>query len=109
MNQEIVMTAEHLISAHLWKAMAVFIIAFVIMGLIKHIASMIFEFILLKTDIFGRGSLLYYNGKKAQIKKIGLRRTKIHLLDTDEMIVIRTANWRKFELIDYTGSKKSKE
>jgi len=100
MNNEIIQLSEQLVNAHLWKVIAIFIISFVLMGLIKHVATMVFEFVLLKTDIFGRGSLIYYGGKKAKIKKIGLRRTELYIIDKDETIIIRTSNWRKFELVD---------
>ena len=99
MNQEIINTTEYLISNHLWKAIIAFIISYVLIALIKYFANLIFEFILIKTDIIGKGSEVYYNNKKAKILHFGLRRTTILLLEENEVIIFRTSNWKKFELI----------
>ena len=106
MNNEIVQLTEQLIAAHLWKAIFIFISSFVSISLIKQLAGNIFEYISLKIDVFGHGSLIYYNGKKATIKNLGLKRTDLYLIDTKETITIRTLNWRKFELIKEDAKKK---
>jgi len=100
MEKDIVLATEQLIASHLWKVIITFIVAFVGISLIKQIATNIFELILLKTDLFGIGSHIYYNGKKARICKIGFRRTELYMLESKETIHIRTLNWRKFELVD---------
>lgn len=99
MEQEVIAAAEQLMSSNLWKVAVIFIISFITIGLIKHIASTLFEFIMIKTDIFGVGSTIHYAGKKAIIKHIGVRRIELYMMATDESIFIRTADWKKFDLV----------
>ena len=100
MEKEIVSAVEQIVASHLWNVILVFIVSFVVLSLIKQIATNTFEYILIKTDLFGVGSLIYYNGKKARIMKIGFRRTQLYMMDTKELIHVRTLNWRKFELVN---------
>ena len=100
MDQKVLIeAAEQIISSHIWKAMLVFVIIFIMGGLIKATATMIFEYILIKTDLFGVGSIIYYSGKKCEILNIGMRRTKLKVLSTKEVKFVRTGDWRKFELV----------
>jgi len=100
MEQEIVAAVEQIVASHIWTVIVGFIASFVIISLIKQIAVNTFEFILIKTDLFGVGSLIYYGGKKARILRIGFRRTQLYMLDTKETMHVRTVNWRKFELVN---------
>jgi len=102
MENEVLVAAEALIAAHLWKAIILFIVSFIMVALIKQTAVNALNLILMKTDVFGIGSLIYYGGKKYRIQGIAFRRIELYRLDSKETISIRTENWKKFELLTET-------
>lgn len=82
-------------SIELWQAIAVFIVGFVIVNMIKNLANNIFQFILIQMDMFGIGTHVEYKGKRGVITEISLRRTVIKLDDEDAYMYIRNTD-RKF-------------
>ena len=59
MVREINQAVEQLVGNYIWNAIIIFIITFVAMSLIKYLGTLIFEFILIKTDVYGEGSDIY--------------------------------------------------
>ena len=98
-SQEITGLVNVLTSYELWQAVFVFIVGFVVLNIIKSIASNIFQFILFKTDVFGIGSYVEYKGKKGIIKEIGLRRILLELEGENSTMFIRTMDWKNLILI----------
>ena len=98
-SQELTGLVDVLTSFELWQAIFVFIVGFVILNIIKSIASNIFQFILFKTDVFGIGSYVEYKGKKGIIKEIGLRRILLELEGENSTMYIRTMDWKNLILI----------
>ena len=107
-SEELSGLIDVLTSSELWQAVLVFIVGFVIISLLKNIASTIFQFILFKTDVFGIGSYIEYKGKRGVIKYMGLRRITIELEDKSSTIYIHTTDWKNLILIisDDLNSKK---
>ena len=91
--------ANAVVTTNLWKMIIIFIFTYVTGSIVKGIASTIYEYILIKTDIFGVGSLVEYKGKRGTIRNMGLRRIEIHIESEHITIFIRTFDWPKLKLI----------
>lgn len=98
-SEEFTGLVDALASFKLWQAILVFIVSFVILNIIKSIASTIFQFIMFKTDVLGIGSTVEYKGKKGMIKDIGIRRILIELEGENSTLFIRTMDWKNLILI----------
>jgi small-conductance mechanosensitive channel len=108
METQIIELTNQLLADNLWSAIKIFVISFILIGLVKSVASMLFEFVLVKTDIYGVGSTIYYNGTKAIIKDIGIRRITLYTIDNKETIIVGTAAWRTFVMVDAIETAQSK-
>ena len=100
MNEQLLVdAAETLIASNLWNGILIFIFVFVSGNMIKRVASIINEFVIIRTDTFGIGSTIYHNKQKAVIKHIGLRRIEIFMVESKESKYVLTSEWKKFELV----------
>jgi hypothetical protein len=91
-------TAWAVLDSRFWAISQLFIITYIIGALVKGVASSLYEFIIIKTDILGSGSLVEYQGKRSTIQDIGLRRILLKR-EGGELLYIRTKDWHKMTLI----------
>lgn len=88
-----------IIESELWSIMILFTVTYLASVLIKDMAGALVNFILIKTDVFGVGSLVEFRGKRAVIRRIGIRRIKMVLEDSGDTAYILTADWKNLTLI----------
>ena len=94
------------VTTNLWRMIIMFMIAYISGSIVKGIASTIYEFMMIKTDIFGVGSVVEFQGKRGVIRSMGFRRIVIDITGKNETIYIRTFDWPKLILIvPYEGNK----
>lgn len=98
-SDEITNLVDILASSQLWQAIVVFIIGFVVLNILKTIASTIFQYILFTSDIYGIGSYVEYKGKRGIIKHRGLRRISIELETESATMYISTMDHKNLILI----------
>lgn len=95
----LVEVAEKLISTHYWKIIGASIVAFLMGSFVKRVASILNQIVIIYTDNFGIGSTIYYNKQKAIIRRIGIRKIELYMVENKESKFVHTAEWKKFELI----------
>lgn len=100
MNDNIfIQFATAFINSSLWKVVFIFIVAYIAGNIIKSMASTIYQYIMIKTDIFGVGSVVDYKGIRGTIRNIGLRRIELDVKDSCMVMYIRTFDWPNLILI----------
>lgn len=97
--------ANAFVTTNLWKMIVMFMVAYISGSIVKGFASTIYEFIMIKTDIFGVGSVVEYDGKRGVIRSMGFRRIVIEITGKHETIYIRTFDWPKLILVVPHGDK----
>ena len=98
-NNVFIDLATAVVSTNIWKMIMLFMVAYISGSIVKGIASTIYEFIMIKTDIFGVGSVVEYEGKRGVIRSMGFRRIVIEVTGKHESIYIRTFDWPKLILV----------
>ena len=106
MESEVVGLADIILSNSVWGAIAVFMMGYVAISIVKSIASSIFQYIMLKTDQFGIGSIVEYKGSRYVIRELGFRRIALEHKVNREWYYIATKNWINMVLVIPTESTK---
>jgi hypothetical protein len=99
---DIVAITQLLVSSAAWKIAAFVVIGKVIADILTQIASIIFEYIALKTDLIGIGTSVEYNGKIGIIRHIGLRRLTVDFKQADGSCIkmyMLLSEWRKMHIV----------
>ena len=99
MESNVSEVAQGFINSEIWGIALLFIVTYIVINTIKNIASAIFAYLLVKSDVFGIGSYIEYKGKRYIIKTIGLRRIHLEPENHNETRYIRTQDWKDMELI----------
>ena len=99
MESEVFGLADIILSNSIWKAIAVFVMGYVAVSIVKSVATSIFQYIMLKTDQFGIGSIIEYNKKRYVIREIGFRRIALEDKETREWHYIATKDWMHMILV----------
>jgi hypothetical protein len=99
MENEVFGLADIILSNSVWGAIAVFVMGYVAVNIVKSVATSIFQYIMLKTDQFGIGSVIEYKGKRYVIREIGFRRIALEEKTTREWYYIATNSWMHMILI----------
>lgn len=93
---------EIIMNATAWKLVVFVILGKVISDILSHVASIIFEFMALKTDLIGIGTSVEYNGRIGIVRHIGVRRLTIDFSNPDGTTVkvyILLSEWRKMLIV----------
>lgn len=108
METHVNQVAEGFIASPIWTISLLFIVSYIIIGIIKSTATSIFSYILVKSDVYGLGSYVDYKGNRYIIRDIGMRRIKLESEDFTETRYISTLDWKSMELIipDHLKGKK---
>jgi hypothetical protein len=99
MEEEVFGLADIILSNSVWGAIAVFIMGYVAVSIVKSMASSIFQYIMLKTDQFGIGSVVEYKNKRYVIRELGFRRSALEDKKTREWYYISTKDWGNMILV----------
>ena len=99
MESEVFGLADILLSNSIWGAIAVFVMGYVAVNIVKSLATSLFQYIMLKTDQFGIGSVIEYNRNRYVIREIGFRRIALEDKDTREWYYIPTKDWTQMILV----------
>lgn len=99
MESEVLGLADIILNNSVWAATAVFVMGYVLVSIVKSVAVSIFQYIMLKTDQFGIGSVIEYKGKRYVIREIGFRRIALEERTTREWYYIATNSWMHMILI----------
>ena len=108
MENQVNEVATGFINSAVWELSLLFIVSYIVIGIIKSTATSIFSYILVKSDIYGLGSYVDYKGSRYIIRDIGLRRIKLETVDFTETRYISTLDWKSMELVipDHLRGKK---
>lgn len=109
MQNEVFGLADIILSNSVWGAISVFVMGYVAVNIIKNIATSILQYIMLKTDQFGIGSVVEYNKKRFIIREIGFRRISLESFDTREWYYMPTKDWNQMILVIPNDSAKPGE
>ncbi len=99
METEVLGLADIILSNSVWGAIAVFVMGYVAVNIVKSLATSIFQYIMLKTDQFGIGTIVEYNKSRYVIREIGFRRIALEDKLTREWYYISTKDWTKMILV----------
>lgn len=99
MESEVFGLADIILSNSVWGAIAVFVMGYVAVNIVKSVATSIFQYIMLKTDQFGIGSVVEYNKGRYVIREIGFRRIALENLKSREWFYIPTKDWTEMILV----------
>ena len=99
MESEVFGLADIILSNSIWGAIAVFMMGYVAVSIVKSIATSIFQYIMLKTDQFGIGSVIEYKNKRYVIRELGFRRIALEDKNTREWYYISTKDWVNMVLV----------
>lgn len=99
--------ASTLIESSIWKLMLIATVAVLISLFIKYTATVIFDYIMLKSDLIGIGTIVEYENKRYTIRDVGFRRLTLEQNHTNknnkhEKIYVIASEWRKMHII-YEG------
>lgn len=90
---------------HLFSIILHFALVYISVFLVKSMAGTIIQYILLKTGLFGIGSVVEYNGHRGVITSIGLRWIAINF--DDKKMFIHTTEQHKMHLVIPTNKDKT--
>lgn len=99
MESEVFGLADIILSNSVWGAISVFIMGYIAVNIIKTIATSIFQYIMLKTDQFGIGSVVEYNKRRFIIREMGFRRIALECHDSREWYYMPTKDWSQMILV----------
>jgi len=100
--------ATALIDSSIWKLLFIAILAVIIGFFVKYISTVVFDYIMLKSDMIGIGTTVEYEGKRYIIRDIAFRRLTIENKNqpknNTEKIYVLIGEWRKMHIV-YTQEK----
>lgn len=99
MESEVIGLVDIIVNNSIWNAIAIFVMGYVAVGIVKSVASSIFQYIMLKTDQFGIGTVVEYQKKRHVIRELGFRRIVLEEVETQEWYYISTKNWVEMVLV----------
>ena len=99
MESEVTKLADTILHSTVWGVIIVFMMVYIITSIVKSIASSTFQYIMLKTDNFGIGSVIEYNKTRYVIRELGFRRIALENTETRELFYIATKDWNKMILV----------
>jgi len=95
----LVAAAEGIIASHLWHAIAVFILVYLMGSAIKRFAVILNDYVKMTTDDFGIGATVYHNNEKHVIRRIGFRKIELYNMQSGERKYVKSSEWKNFELL----------
>ena len=105
METEVFTISTLLLESSVWEAMALFIISFVVIHFVKAIANNIFQYLVIKTELFGIGTEVVYSGKNAIICEIKFRWIVLRDSKSGDTIYVKSDDWHKMTLIVSNNTK----
>lgn len=101
-SDQIAALTQLLMNTTAWKIALFVIIGKVIADVLSHTASILFEYLALKTDLIGIGTSVEYDGRIGVVRHIGLRRLTIDLTNDDgssTKVYVLLSEWRKMLIV----------
>lgn len=95
--------ATALVSSAMWKILLIIIVGLIIANIVKYVSTVIFDYIMLKSDLIGIGTIVEYENKRYIIRDISFRRLTLESKDQNknkhEKIYVLIDEWRKMHIV----------